>query len=109
LSPIGSLYGFDHGRRTVHARRAVLSRGGSIADIFDGRPICRFQGAVWTYGWLSGAFAVTRFCVGDGCSRNGFAMAFYPRWPGALDVWSISFIISGWLWVAVLPPALPNA
>jgi hypothetical protein len=45
LSLIGLSYGFDHGSSTVHARRAVLSRGEFTADIFVERPISRFPGA----------------------------------------------------------------
>ena len=50
LSLIGSLYGFDHGSSTVHARRAVFSRGKFTADIFAERPICRFPGAALICG-----------------------------------------------------------
>ena len=50
LSLIGSLYGFDHGSSTVHARRVALSRSEFIADTFVEQPICRFPGAALICG-----------------------------------------------------------
>ena len=67
--------------------------------------VCRQKSA---FGLRPAGSSARQRPVGDASSRSGSKKGSFQSVPGGPRVSNVSFIISGWCWVADRPPALPR-